>query len=148
MMAANVAEIGFGARWLRPIDPMYTEPLLKLGAADDVSGGIGSCSTIDGVDLPSAAANAWGASSNAGWWTPNLLDIPVQAWLNHHNISYALGSCRSPPVSIAPAWAYGDGTKGDDGHFIGSTEHRVQVLDSVYKQPNTYMYFEYFFYLR
>jgi ectoine hydroxylase len=118
-----VAEIGFGARWLRPADPMYTEPLLALGAADDVSGAID----------PSAPPMAWTCpvlrqmlgehSSNAGWWSPNLLDIPLLAWLNHHRISYVPDeSPQLPPMSIAPAWAYGDGTKGDDGHSSAPRE--------------------------
>ena len=91
--AQDCVEVGFAARWLRPADPMYVERALEWA----------TCPVLRQM-------LNW-HSSCAGYWSPNSDDQPLLVWLNHHGL---------PPgekgAKLAPAWAYGDGTKGDDGH--------------------------------
>lgn len=89
----TVVEVGYGPRWLRPADPMYVEDALEIATCP----------------IQRQMLN-W-HSSCAGYWSPNVDDVPLLAWLNHHDL---------PPgqkgATLPPAWAYGDGTKADDGH--------------------------------
>jgi hypothetical protein len=93
--AQDVVEIGYGPRWLRPADPMHVEDVLA-GAA---------------VACPVLRQMLNWHSSCSGWWSPNVDDNPLQAWLNHHSVPPGVKG-----AGLAPAWAYGDGTKADDGH--------------------------------
>lgn len=91
--AQTVVEVGYGPRWLRPADPMYVEDAL----------GVATC--------PVRRQMLNWHSSCAGYWSPNVDDVPLLAWLNHHDLTPGQNG-----ATLAPAWAYGDGTKADDGH--------------------------------
>jgi len=93
--AQDVIEIGYGPRWLRPADPMHVEDVL----ADAV------------VTCPVLRQMLNWHSSCAGYWSPNIDDNPLQVFLNHHDVPPGIKG-----ATLAPAWAYGDGSKADDGH--------------------------------
>ena len=113
----TVVEVGYGPRWLRPADPMYVEDALAVATCP----------------IQRQMLN-W-HSSCAGYWSPNVDDVPLLAWLNHHGL---------PPGqkggTLAPAWAYGDGTKADDGHSSRPRPESMQPqvllgLDNTLGQP-------------
>ena len=89
----TIVEMGYGPRWLRPADPMYVEDALEA------------------AKCPVRRQMLNWHSSCSGYWSPNLDDVPLLAWLNHHDIEPGQKGAK-----LAPAWAYGDGTKADDGH--------------------------------
>lgn len=93
--AQTVVEVGYGPRWLRPADPMYVEDALDVAMCP----------------IQRQMLN-W-HSSCAGYWSPNMDDVPLLGWLNHHNLAPGV---KGANATLAPAWAYGDGTKADDGH--------------------------------
>jgi hypothetical protein len=113
----TVVEVGYGPRWLRPADPMYVEDALEVATCP----------------IQRQMLN-W-HSSCAGYWSPNVDDVPLLAWLNHHGL---------PPGqkgdTLAPAWAYGDGTKADDGHSsrprpVSMLPQVLLGLDAMLNQP-------------
>lgn len=110
--AQDVIEIGYGPRWLRPADPMHVEDVLSEPH----------------TMCPVLRQMLNYHSSCSGYWSPNVDDNPLQAWLNHHEIYPGVAG-----ASLAPAWAYGDGTKADDGH--SSLPRPVAMLPQPQEAP-------------
>ena len=109
---SGVVALGFGPRWLQPASPLCVERTLELASC--------SCPVLRQM-------LGWHSSCGARWMglNDNLHDIPLLAWLVHHNLAPCEGAASPKPgwpLHIDAGSGFPGCIEGDDGHSSAPRE--------------------------
>ena len=115
-LAPLTVAVGFGPRWLRAAGPMYVEAALQVATCPVLRQMLG-----------------WHSSNGARWMglNDNIHDLPLLAWLSHHELPPGAGvPMPAPgwPLEIDAGSGFPGGIEGDDGHASYAREEETARL--------------------